>query len=336
MKKRNQRKTAIMSTLLLLLLTLILLITSTFAWFTSNQTVTISTLNVSVQATNGLQISADGSNWKAVLSNDDITGAHTTYAAATNQIPTQMAPVSTIGDIDTTTGFMKMFSGAVAADGTTGNYMITSAQLTDANATGVSAGNYIAFDIFLKVDAATQIYLNGTNSSVKFTTGKDDKGLQNATRIAFINEGRVDTGSTTATIQALKGGTTASTIIWEPNYDVHTAAAVANASDTYGITTATTGGSQLAYVGIKAAIADANAVNIKQTAAATTYFAAVSPALATTAGNTTNKALTNLNLAAGITKVRIYMWVEGQDVDCENTASGSYLSFDVQLTKLAA
>src|SRR5574344_2833074 len=201
MKRKNQRKTAIMSTLLLLLLTAILLGTSTFAWFTANQTVTISTLNVSVQASNGLQISADGTTWKAVLSNDDITGASTKYAAAKNQIPKQLAPVSTVGEVDETTGYMNMFSGDVEADKTTGNYMITSAKQTDANESGETAvGQYIAFDIFLKVDAskATQIYLNGTNSHVTFKDGTQDKGLQNASRIAFIKEGTVAKGFTLA------------------------------------------------------------------------------------------------------------------------------------------
>lgn len=37
-------------------------------------------------------------------------------------------------------------------------------------------------------------------------------------------------------------------------------------------------------------------------------------------------------LKAGITKVRIYMWVEGQDVDCENNASGGDISFNLQFS----
>ena len=37
------------------------------------------------------------------------------------------------------------------------------------------------------------------------------------------------------------------------------------------------------------------------------------------------------NLAAGITKVRVYMWVEGQDIDCENNASGTDLSYTIVL-----
>lgn len=38
------------------------------------------------------------------------------------------------------------------------------------------------------------------------------------------------------------------------------------------------------------------------------------------------------SLEAGITKVRMYMWIEGQDVDCEDDASGSNIAFDLQLT----
>ena len=38
------------------------------------------------------------------------------------------------------------------------------------------------------------------------------------------------------------------------------------------------------------------------------------------------------SLKAGITKVRMYMWIEGQDVDREDDASGSNIAFDLQLT----
>ena len=38
------------------------------------------------------------------------------------------------------------------------------------------------------------------------------------------------------------------------------------------------------------------------------------------------------SLKARITKVRMYMWIEGQDVDCEDDASGSNIAFDLQLT----
>ena len=39
-----------------------------------------------------------------------------------------------------------------------------------------------------------------------------------------------------------------------------------------------------------------------------------------------------IRLNAGVTKIRVYMWVEGQDVDCENNASGTDISYNVQLS----
>ena len=56
MNKRKQKKTSLKSAVLLLLLMAVLLITSSYAWFTANQTVTVSALQVKVEATNGLQI----------------------------------------------------------------------------------------------------------------------------------------------------------------------------------------------------------------------------------------------------------------------------------------
>ena len=109
MKERSKRKTSLKSSILILLLLAVFLITSTYAWFTSNQTVTVSSLQVNVQAQNGLQVSVDGTNWKTVISNDDIKGAIATYSSAVNQIPGELEPVSTAGT--TTDGFLDMFYG---------------------------------------------------------------------------------------------------------------------------------------------------------------------------------------------------------------------------------
>ena len=38
-------------------------------------------------------------------------------------------------------------------------------------------------------------------------------------------------------------------------------------------------------------------------------------------------------LTAGITKVRVYMWIEGQDVDCENNASIGNITLNLQFSK---
>lgn len=324
-KKNERRKNNLRYSLLLLLLLLVFLMVSTYAWFTANQTVTISTLDVNVQTSNGLQISADAINWKTILQKADITGASATYTSSVNQVPDEMQPVSSAGIVDTGTGYMDMYFGTVDAleDGT--GYSLASDKEVDTRGAG---GRYIAFDIFLRVDQTTPVYLT-TASNIITKEGAADKGLQNAARVAFIDEGNVaDVGDSTGA-QALKGGTTS--IIWEPNYDVHTAAGVANAKEIYGLDTTTTGASQLSYQGIKAEFADSEGVTLKNTNTFSQYFQTVTPTISTVKDFDAQQTL--LNLKAGITKVRIYMWVEGQDVDCENNASGTDISFNVQITK---
>ena len=38
------------------------------------------------------------------------------------------------------------------------------------------------------------------------------------------------------------------------------------------------------------------------------------------------------NLPEGISKVRVYVWVEGQDVDCENNAAGTDFELNLNFT----
>ena len=54
---------------------------------------------------------ADGEHWKSTLTVDDLKTA--AYADNSNQLPSTMEPVSTVGEVDTSTGFMKMFYGTV-------------------------------------------------------------------------------------------------------------------------------------------------------------------------------------------------------------------------------
>lgn len=327
-KKKSKRRADVKSSILVLLLIAILLIASTYAWFTANKTVTISTLDVNVQAANGLQISADGSNWKAILKNTDIdpTTVSTTYAGNTNQIPVEMQPVSTAGVVDTGTGFMNMYYGTVASDETANGFALTTTKETDTKGT---TGKYIAFDIFLRADKDTTLTLTD-KSGVTPKDGSTDLGLQNSARVAFIKEGHTaDTSAQASTVQALTGDFTR--YIWEPNSDVHTTNGVTNALNTYGINTSVgPGAAVVPYYGVKdvittpIALADTNGVT-----ADSSYFTLMAPDYKTNA-TMTNTAI--FSLTKGITKMRIYMWVEGQDVDCENSASGTDISFDVQFT----
>lgn len=303
--KKNKRKSSLKSTLLLLLLTLILLISSSYAWFTSNRTVSISTIEVNVAASSGLQISADATIWKSVLTVDELKAG---YAGHTNQLPSTLAPVSTDGTVGSG-GLLNMYLGEV--ESTDGSFLLSTTKQTDKAGT---SGYYVAFDIFLKVDTDSTLYLT-QNSGV--AASGENKGLQNAARIAFVNQGHSALGTAIATMQGLNKGTTS--MIWEVNNNAHTAAAITNAQ-TYGLTIDDNDVIN-SYYGVKTEFTG-EALNSKDT----DKFAEVTPWLSSGVDGTNAKFA---DLTSGITKYRVYMWVEGQDVDCENSASGRSIKFDL-------
>ena len=328
LKKQNRRKRKKYRLLILLLLlfgTGIMLATSTYAWFTANKTVSIGTLEVQIAAKNGIQISADGTNWKSIVQKTDLTSASTTYGAAKNQLPDVLEAVST-GGVVNTDGQLPMYYGNIGTNAE-GNYILTATKETDAHGT---SGKYIAFDLFFKVDKETDIWITPT-SGVK-TTDTNDTGIKNASRIAFVVLGNTTAGDTVANIQALNKGTASSTYIWEPNYNIHTPTGIANARDVYGKVDVTADNAILPYSGVISAINDSDNVllgNATQTDNAT-KFKDVTITYKTKANFT--HYIPAFKLSNGITKVRIYMWVEGQDVDCENNASNGNISFDLQIT----
>lgn len=324
-KKKAKKKKKLSSLIALLVIAIVALGTTTYAWFTSNRTVTISTLDVHVEAQNGLQISTDAATWKTVITNDDIT---TGYGTDKNQVPASMEPVSTVGTLDTN-GFIEMYYGTIKST-EDGSQILTATKTTEEKGT---AGKFIAFDTFLKVEAESEIEMT-TSSSVDPKNPLTDVGLQNAARVAFIIEGNLPVTSTTAEIRQLKTADATDVYFWEPNYDVHTNAAVAAARDTYGITTLPTGADRITYSGLKAEIAEdleepvllakSNATDFAE------YFDVVTVDYPTVKDFATP--VTVFTLQPGVTKVRVYMWIEGQDVDCENNASGTDISYNVQFS----
>ena len=327
LRKQNRRKRKKYRLLILLLLlfgTGIMLATSTYAWFTANKTVSIGTLQVQIEAKNGIQISADGTNWKSIVQKTDLTSASTTYGAAKNQLPDVLEAVST-GGVVNTDGQLPMYYGNIGTNAA-GNYILTATKETDTNG---ETGKYIAFDLFFKVDKVTDIWITPT-SGVK-TTDVTDTGIKNASRIGFVVLGNTTAGADLAVIQALNSGTNSSTYIWEPNYNIHTPAGIANARDVYGVTT-TADDVILPYSGVISEINDGDNVLLGNATQAkdATKFKDVTITYKTKANFT--HYIPAFKLSNGITKVRIYMWVEGQDVDCENNASGGNISFDLKIS----
>lgn len=317
-KENKKRKGNLKYSILLLLLIAILLITSTYAWFTANQVVKVGTLDVQVEAANGLQISVDAHNWKTSISKDEILAAN--YDGVKNQIPNELTAVSSAKEV--TDGMLNMFLGKITSNDT-GEPTLTATKETDHNGSNGTTGNYIAFNMFLRVDKETEIVLT-ENSGVTFADS--DRGLQNSARIAFIEEGNVADASQETVIRPKMEGTSA--LIWEPNNDIHNNNAITHANQNYGQTIKD--GQVVPYVGVAQAIADG--IELPETITADgTNFKDVTVDMQS--GNTTpigEEGLDFITLQPGVTKIRVYMWIEGQDYDCENGASGSEITFDME------
>lgn len=379
MKKRTKAsKQRLNNLLILLVLTAVLLIMSTYAWFTANRTVNIDSIDVKVSTSSGLQISADGIDWKTVLTKADLLDAYQTYPAAVNQLPDNMAPVSTV--LDVVGNKLAMFYGNVAADmetgsATYGEYVLKSIQtasgLTDESAAtnGVDKtgehdshlittkgeydkGYYIAFDVFIKSgNAASAFYMSGNINEVEPTGNKDaqgneiyqtvtdEKGIANAARVALIKGGNTGASDSKDVIQALP--TNGTTMMWEPNSDFHTTHGIENGVNLGWISTATHQANTpdqpvISYSGIRTEFDTPVLLKNATEATDSAKFKTVVPTWTTKKAETKPSLAMPVTdgtaLASGVTKYRIYMWVEGQDIDCENFASGTYLQYNLSFS----
>jgi len=337
MEKWKKKSRRLLLLLMLLICTGAMLSTATYAWFTSNKVVSLKTINVQVEAQNGIQISTNGTTWKPAITNDDILAG---YSGSVNQLPLSLKPVSTSGNIDSD-GHLEMFYGDVKASGDL--FYLTATKETDKAETVIdvddpayrTTGKYLAFDVFLKVndDDGTPVYLTTSSGVTSNNVDLSDAPIKNATRIAFITVGHKEDGAALTDIQGLNAGESSSLLIWEPNYNVHTTSAITHAKDTYNLEI-TADQAKVPYDGIKAVISsDANVlVGDANVTKYSNLFGTVNTDIATKAGTGFDTYQSLFTLQKGITKVRIYVWVEGQDVDCENNASGGDLNINLQIS----
>ncbi len=341
MSKRTQKR-RIRSLFLVLLLTAALLVTSTYAWFSTNRQVSITTINAKVVAAEGLQISLDAQKWSSSVTVNTTnleaagqtgSGYNTPYAW-----PTALEPVSTIGE---TSGSEVTFKyGMLEANGT------DLANITSAQA---SSPKYIAFDVYLKnsssqasdelqLDAASFLKIHDPNDTNEEMRGVANTGLENSARVGFnLYDTTKNFTDTVADIKAINGSSRLA--IWEPNHDKHIQQIVdqdprissaAQNFTTWGLVAAASG-NQVNVVNTNAAIENvANAQYAMKTdgelsAPAITLIdqrnASADPIKFTMPGNS-------------ISKMRIYIWLEGQDPDCLDIAStGKWFDIGINLRK---
>lgn len=329
-RRSRKSKRRLNSLFMAVLMSAVLLIVSTYAWFSANREVEIRGITAKVEAAEGLQISLDGASWSSYVEVDgDKLDAVKTYNNFT--WPSELRPVSTIGQTDS--GSIVFFDGDIDATG---------AILNNADK-ALPANKYIVFDVYLKNSSSQEkdpLLLNSQSSvAVGSKTGKVGQtgtGLEYCPRVGFAlyPDSKIFSESQ-ANIAAISGEPTVS--IWEPNYAQHITEVarldnrIGNDTNSTFETLALKGKGSGTLTGVNGS----TATDFMDT----THTVRTPGTVGSTPENLVDctDGTSNLEIDGNaISKVTVYIWLEGQDPDCIDTAStGKYLDFQINLAKPA-
>ncbi len=385
--KRNKRKSEMNAMFFIILLAAVMFIISTYAWFSTQKNVSITNLQGTVQVAEGLEISLDAKNWSngIVLGTEEgqLSIIDDAYDGHSNISPSEMLPVSTLGQVNGTMTDLKMLRGKVTNSTTTSLENIEAMNEGQNDATKSDYPGYFAFDVFLKNDSKDTskddiLQLNYDSSLELLDSSKATTGLQNTARVAFVKyNGTSETIADQETIlkeTAGKGvGAPAANIsdvaIWEPNANNHADYIVENNNKikwssadasayatkllkdgktkgfdtntqlpTYALkdsAVGTTIDDIYKWDGSETQLAKQNTLQTKLTAKASTEQDYALEDGVQNLVSTSGEGNTEFGISPSkISRIRIYVWLEGQDVDCVNWAShGGGIKVNIGLVK---
>ena len=298
--KKTFKKRAFISAIAMLIVSAIVLTSSTFAWFTMSKKATVEQMNLTVTSPEGIQISANTNAWTTAITLSDLKGESGTRFAAdvdnTNHFPDELKPSSSHMTVSANT-FPTFFEGSMSDAG-----KLTTTKVTDAD------GGYVVFDVFLKVATAQTVYWK--NSDITIPDGDNEVALRSM-RMAIVDCGS-DADPTTAKTLAKMNGTTNYSSMYEPASTLHLDE---SKNGTYIDTK---------YVNVAAADQTVGSDTL-QTNGVYTCKAKVQ-------ATDTTKDTMQFPLEAGINRIRVYVWMEGNDVDCLSDAAGGTINVDLQFT----
>ena len=304
--KKTFKKRAFISAIAMLIVSAIVLTSATYAWFSMAKRVEVESMELNVTSPEGIQISANTTAFTTKLTVDNIKGTDETaggkrfnaYEGHINNIPTTVKPSSST--FTTSNALPAWFDGSINDSGTIDLYAVNE----------VGSG-FVAFDLFVKVKATTTIMFGSST-----VTCEGNAELPTSMRIALVNCGTVAEKADAATIKStlnLPSTNTANKVVYEIDAANHTTAATALGAS--GIMSMR----PIAYAGTNKECRS----DFPNTTAFNTGD--LKATLATSADAATIRA------AAGITRMRVYMWMEGNDVDCANDVAGSTINFNLVL-----
>lgn len=314
----------------------VLLIVSTYAWFYASLNVRVNFFNIKVTDEKGLFISLDGINFGSVVEIDKdylINGLSDVYPNNSSQWARfGLFPVSTIGiktPMDDRFSMYQITKTTQILDEISKRIQVDVGEMTEE---GVNNENsFIAFDIFLKNASGApfpdNLYLDeGTSVVYDDTKYNEDAGTINSLRIGFLKMSSVPHKTPIEEIQNITCNNDCEAIIYEPNHLRHSEASIERA-EPYGV--------KLINGQYNPTYAVYNTGrNLELSNGQEGSYFELDEEHFTLQNTRTDFTNSLFEIPNGITKVRIYIWLEGQDMDGIDTqGDGAFVTVTLNLIK---
>ena len=300
--------------LFVFIVTCVIFIVSTYAWFSSTLNVEITEFRIYVDFKDGLQISLDGVNWdeEVIINEENITSnLDNVYSMHTNRWSKYLIPVSTIGALNSRDEKFSIFSGndkILPSIDYTNHDNIYTKLVEELKPTNDS--QFLAFDIFINnlshslIDS--NIYILDESRIENAVPEDRDVTILSSLRIGFLVYGSTPENSKPNTIQKLTCDPTCTSVIFEPYSALHGKKSIDDAKlhgieiedgleyPTYGVYKE---GVIEMFAGVHDSGIDFDTEHFEYQ---NTFKDIYKPIF---------------TLPAGFTKIRMYIWIEAQDID---------------------
>lgn len=373
-RKTGRKKKKIVMLFCVIFLTSVILVVETVAWFIGTAEAKVNSFEIGISSGESLKLSLDGEEWADTLTitEENITGSGGSgqaYAGNTNHWAGEngLIPMSTNGTLNTTISRLELY-GKSSLSATEGGFRLMANKIDNSE---TEQDGYVVFDLFIKNGSGTayieeynpeddeDVYLTTTSSVSSQSSGSTDYGLANSVRVAFAQIGRVPATTedpsdiTSISCGEIAGNTNlcdeVGTIIWEPNdtkHDTHLTtyfSKVCKKKTGPGEYTeepcdAVNDGTATATYVVKEEISSSDNVDVYDGLngySGSTKLEKVDTFTDTMKNLTEQNRPTFFKLAPNsITKIRIYVYLEGQDVDNYDLISlGKKISVQFGFTK---
>ena len=306
--KNTLKKRTFISAIAMLIVSAIVLTSSTFAWFSMAKRVEVEEMSLNITSPDGVQLSGNASAFTTSLTLADLKGETAArwaaYAGNINNFPELLKPSSS--SMRAVRALPVFYEGSINDAGK------LSAVKVDSD---VGSG-YVAFDLFVQVGKDMPVYWDETT-----ITCEDNPEVVSAMRVGIVNCGTVTPKAEAGQILPVYPNThdNRGCAMYQPQHNQHTDASGyedgATVPDVYLIS---------AFENINP---NGNGKNITM---GNTNLSGAASGTKVTDDNKATEAY--FNAKAGINRIRVYLWMEGNDVDCENSVAGATLGFNLVLT----